>query len=302
MIILTTGIILSFILMIGSFAGMFSEKSGIVNIAINGMMIGGAVIYWILSKGLDLSSGGMQIVAYLISFISGMFIGALFGFATITLKANQVIAGTAMNLLFAAIGAFLYIYFDGSTTSLLSQQPAVITSNRFDFTFIFGVIMLISIIVFIVSFIFMKYTPWGNRLRAAGENPSALDSQGISVTKTRYVGVLVSGALASLAGAMYVQTIGSYNGTVAGLGFVALAILIAGQWNPIYILIASFVFGLLYSTGINLTAVYNIKSLTTIEPLLQAIPFILSLVTLVITSKRSRAPKAAGVPYDKSKR
>lgn len=303
MIIITTGIVLSLILMIGALSGLFSEKAGIVNIAINGMMIGGAIIYWVMSKNYDLSSWGMQIVGYLTAFIGGIAIGLLFGFATITLKANQVIAGTAMNLLFAAIGAFLYIYLDGPSTSLLKQAPAAIGKTQLDFTYIFGVILILATIIFVVTFVFMKFTPWGLRLKAAGENPSALDSQGISVSRTRYVGVMISGALAATAGAMYIQTLGSYGGNVAGLGFVSLAILIAGQWSPLYILISAFGFGILYSAGINLSVLYpHSESIQTYRPLMQAAPFILALVALVVTSKRSQAPKAAGIAYDKSKR
>ena len=138
------------------------------------------------------------------------------------------------------------------------------------------------------------------RLKAAGENPQALDSQGISVTKTRYIGLLISGGLGALAGAMFIQLQQQFTGGVSGLGFVALAILIAGQWNIFYISISAFVFGMLYSVGTNLSAYFI--DLDSIQPLIQATPFILALVVLIITSKKSLAPAAVGIAYDKSKR
>ena len=298
--ILTIGIVLGLILMVAALSGMFSEKAGIVNIAINGMMIGGALIFWLVQQKMNIESTGMQIVGYLIAMTGGLVIGAIFGFATITLKANQVIAGTAMNLLFAAIGLFLYKYMGAQKVALIDGKSGALSEVPTDFKYIFGIVMLISLVVFIISYVWIKFTPWGLRLSAAGENPQALDSQGISVKKTRYYGVLISGVLASLAGAMYIKTVGIFHGNVAGLGFVSLAILIAGQWNPIYIFISAFSFGLLYSTGLKITA-YD-KSLSSVQSLIQMLPFVLSLSALIITSKRSRSPKAAGVPYDKSKR
>ncbi|WKX02255.1 ABC transporter permease [Candidatus Mycoplasma mahonii] len=302
MIIITTGILLAVVLSIAATAGMFSEKSGTVNIAINGMMVGGALVYWLLSKSFDLK-GPMQIVGYLIAMLSGIIIGGLFGFATITLKANQIIAGTAMNLLFGALGLFMWKYKGGTISSPMNFVQWRVGGEKYltsDFNYVFGLILLIGILVTCFSWAWLKLTPWGLRFKAAGENPQALDSQGINVVKTRYYGVLISGVLATLAGAMYAQVNKQFDGNVAGLGFIALALMIAGQWNVIYIFVAAFAFGMLYSVGQNI-AVYQ-KSMQTYQALIQIIPFIISIGILVATSKKSRAPKAAGVAYDKGKR
>lgn len=302
MIIVTFGILLAIVLAVGATSGLFAEKSGTVNIAINGMMIGGGLIYWMLTKEFEMK-GWMQLVGYIISILGGIVIGGIFALATITLRANQVIAGTAMNLLFGGIGLFIWKYKGGTNTQSLNYTQLRFggeSTSTSDFTYIFGLILILGIMIILISFLWLKFTPWGLRLKSAGENPQALDSQGISVTKTRYVGLLISGGLGALAGAMFVQLQQQFTGGAAGLGFVALAILIAGQWNIFYISISAFVFGMLYSVGTNLSA-YFIE-LDTIQPLIQTTPFILALIVLVLTSKKSLAPAAVGVAYDKSKR
>ena len=297
--IVTYGILLFIVLAVASFGGMFSERSGIVNIAINGMMIGGGLVYWLLSMKVDLSPWYSQVGAYLLVGMSGFITGGLFGFAAIKLKADHVIAGTAINMLLAGISLFLVSYY-GTTKQLLPQEMAGASNLKTEFKSIFGVILFLGITLLLIGWVWISFTPWGMRLKASGENPQALDSQGINVIKTRYIGLMISSFLGSIAGAMFIQINGTFRGNVGGLGYVALAILIAGQWNPLIIVGASVAFGLLYSLGTNI-AVYE-KALSDIQPLVKTLPFVLALGTLVLTSKNSRAPKAAGVAYDKSKR
>jgi simple sugar transport system permease protein len=239
----------------------------------------------------------------------GIAFSLLHAFASINLSANQVISGTAMNMIAAAITVFLARNLTGSgniritsgfmpfDVPFLSRIP-VIGELLFHKTYM--TTWFILLILLISSFILYR-TSFGLRLRACGENPHAAEAAGINVKMMRYVGVMVSGAFASLGGAIMIVTYaGEFTGTVAGLGFLALASLIFGQWKPLGILGANLFFGFA-STVANVSQV--IPSLTAIPPvLLKIFPYIVTLLALVMFSKSSRAPKAVGETFDSAKR
>ena len=293
-------IILFLILMFASLSGLFAERSGTVNIGINGMMLVGALTYWIFQKAFPSKQGATQILYFLIAMLSGIFTGLIFSFSAISLKANQIISGTAINMLAASISLFLIGTVTGPEKLIPPQSEWVFTTDSSKLGHIISLPVFLGILILLISFISLKYTAWGLRLKAAGENPHALDSKGISVIKTRYVGIIISGMLASIGGAIFVQEQGVFDGNVQGLGFVGLTILIAGQWRIHWMLLASIIFASIFTIADNLQIIN--ASLSEIKPLMQTIPFVLSIAFLILFSKRSLGPAAAGVAYDKTKR
>lgn len=292
------------ILGLGALGGYFSEKGGVINIAINGLMIFGTLIYAILKRYAGaVDSGWMQLPMMLIVGLATALFGLLHGFASIHLKANQTISGTAINMLSAGIAMFviMVIYKSGSQGMDSSWKDVAASQSVLDWKYAIALPVILAIAIFIIAFCFMKFTKLGSRIKAAGDNPQALESQGISVVRIRYIAVGISGFLAGISGAIFAQRLGHISGNVQGLGFVAMAILIAGQWSIPLIGLASILFAVLNALG-NTTVLDRPQFFVDNSNLLMALPFVLSLVTLVFTSRNSQAPKAAGIPYDKSKR
>jgi len=238
-----------------------------------------------------------------------MLFSLLHAFASINLNANQVISGTAINMIAGALTIFLARTIAGSGNirirsgffqkdiPILSQIP-IIGDLFFKKTY---VTTWLALAILLISIFFLYKTRFGLRLRSCGEHPQAADAAGINVYRMRYIGVLLSGGLSSLAGAIILVTYsGEFNGSVAGLGFLALAALIFGQWKPLGILAATSFFG--FATTIaNVSQV--ISSLGSIPPVvLKTFPYIVTLLALVLFSKSSQAPKAEGEPFDSGKR
>lgn len=299
-------------LLITALGGLFSERSGIVNIGLEGLMVVGAFVgaFSILKlKEAYGGSMGVLLLGLLLAFLAGAAFSLLHAFASINLSANQVISGTAINMMAGALTIFLARNMTGSgnirigqgfvrgDVPLLSDIPVIgplFFSNAYLTTYLMLAVLLVS------TFVLYK-TPFGLRLRACGEHPHAAEAAGINVKRMRYIGVLLSGGLSGLGGAIIITTYaGEFTGSVAGLGFLALASLIFGQWRPLGILAATFFFGFA-STVANVSAV--IPSLAAIPPiLLKVFPYVVTLIALVLFSKSSQAPKAAGEPYDPAKR
>lgn len=295
-------------LLITSLGGLYSERSGIVNIGLEGLMVVGFFAGAVTIKGLEIALPDLSII---IGLIVGILAGALFSmlhaFASINLNANQVISGTAINMLAGALTVFLARTITGSgnigirlgivrwDVPLLSKIP-VIGPLFFQNTYYTTWIVLA---IWGVSWFLLYKTSFGLRLRACGEHPNAAASAGVNVIKMRYIGVGVSGALAGLGGAVMIATYaGEFNGTVAGLGFLALAALIFGQWKPLGILGAAFFFGFARTIA---DASQVIPQFENFPPLvLKIFPYVITLVALVLFSKTSKAPKAAGQPFDLS--
>jgi len=321
-------------LLIVALAGMYAERSGIINIALDGIMIFGSFVGALtayLLRGIPFFVDNNQltfIICMLIAALAGALFSLLLSFSSINLKADQTIGGTALNMLAPAIALFIIkIFF---SKDQLEMEPAVNSAGQ---TKDFGYVILnndlgpvgrtffdkayistfIGIGLFIILSIFIYKTKTGLRLRSCGEHPQAAASVGINVFKMRYLGTTISGALAGLGGYIYIATVanGTASGAVAGMGFLALAIMIFGNWKPLGIVFGAFLFGFLKCLGViydqlkinvNGQDVYFLKELGLPMYFYNLIPYVAVLLVLMFTSKRSRAPKAEGIPYDKGMR
>jgi simple sugar transport system permease protein len=297
-------------LLITSLGGLFSERSGVVNIGLEGLMLMGMFVGAYTISQVEAASPGVAVwYGLLAAAVFGALFAVLHAFACVTLNADQVISGIAINMIASAVTVYLARFFTGSgnvqiirgmsrlTIPVLSDIPVL---GRLFFTHTYATTWLVLLILAVSTFVLFK-TRFGLRLRACGEHPHAADSAGVNVYLMRYLAVIISGGCAGLGGAIFIVTLsGEYNGTAAGLGFLALAALIFGQWKPWGILAATFFFGFA-STIANVSQV--IPVLAQIPGIyLKAFPYVVTLIALVLSSKSSQAPKAAGEPYDKGKR
>ena len=329
-------------LMIVALAGVFAERSGIINLALEGIMIFGAFIGVLFVRSMQsfevftnavmqgnwLTLQGLEIMAMLVAALLGAAFSLLLSFASINLKADQTIGGTALNLMAPALVLFLVRILANQNTLQMETGDAaswfMIKKSTFGIpknqdigflgeTFLHKVYLAtyICIILFIVLSIVLYKTRFGLRLRACGENPQAADSLGINVYHMRYAGTTISGALAGMGGFVYALTTANCtaNGDVAGFGFLALAVMIFGNWKPGNIALSSLLFGLFkciaaaYSTlDINGDGVFLLAEIGISSHLYRMLPYLVTLAVLAFTSKKSRAPKAEGIPYDKGSR
>lgn len=322
-------------LMLIALAGVFAERSGIVNLALEGLMIFGAFagvlfVNLMQKSGTFLKENAMNLMclAMVVSALSGLIFSMLLSFASVNLKANQTVGGTALNMLSPALVLFLINVITNQNVLSMAEGDAsswfMIRKSAlgFDVTKDYGFFLetfffknypadYICIALFIILSVVLYKTRFGLRLRACGENPHAADSLGISVARMRYLGTGISGALAALGGFVFVLTTAnaSATGDVAGFGFLALAVMIFGNWKPLPIAATSFLFGVskciaaAYSTlDLNGDGRYLLAEIGISTNFYRMLPYIITLVVLAFTSKNSRAPKAAGIAYDKSKR
>lgn len=299
-------------LLITALGGLYSERSGVVNIGLEGLMVVGSFSGAFTIFKLQEVWPGSTIpvwIGILVAAIVGILFSLLHAFASINLNANQVISGTAINMIAGALTIFLARNMTGSGNIRITQGVSPIDIPILSsipiigplfFTKTYVTTWLVLVILAIATFILYK-TSFGLRLRACGEHPHAADAGGINVYRMRYAGVMISGAFSSLGGVIILVTYaGEFTGTVAGLGFLALAALIFGQWKPMGILGATFFFGFA-STIANVSQV--IPSLAAFPPvILKVFPYLVTLFALVIFSKSSQAPKAAGEPFSHGKR
>ena len=295
-------------LLLVAMGGMFSEHSGVINIALEGMMIIGALFACFTLQGLDQSGFGpahpqlSMFIAILVAGVTGMIFSLLLGFAAINLKADQTIGGTALNMLATAIAMILAKNFNGSTSAKISytNKPFLFSIGGLELS----IFIPLGIVLLVVSYIVMYKTRFGLRLRACGEHPQAADSVGINVYRMRYAGVLISGFLGGVGGLAYViPSVQTWNFEVgvAGTGFLALAVMIFGQWKPFNIFGAAMFFAVFKSLA-NIADSTVLAQLGWSSNIYNMMPFIASMVILAFTSKNSQAPKAEGIPYDKGSR
>lgn len=302
-------------LLIVALGGMFTERSGVTNIALDGIMIMGAFtsIFFINQMQDKMSGQLLLILAIIVAIITGMLFSLLLAYSAINMKADQIIGGTALNMFAPAFAIYVarmiqtngvqQITFNNtfrvSSVPILGDIPIVgdfLFKNCYITTYIGIAILAISIIV-------LYKTRLGLRLRACGEHPQAADSVGINVYKMRYIGVLISGALAGLGGLVFViPTSTNFNATVSGYGFLALAVMIFGQWKPMRIMFAAFFFGLMKTMASAYSVIPFLSSLHLPSDVYKMIPFIATLIVLSFTSKSSQAPRAVAEPYDKGSR
>lgn len=302
-------------LLIVALGGMFSERSGIVNIALEGIMTMGAFcsILFIHFLQDNISGQLLLLLAVVVAAISGGIFSLFHAYAAINMKADQVISGTALNMFAPAFAIFVarlitpnktqQIAFDNTffirKVVVLGDIP-VIGPLLFQKAYI---TTYLGILILIISTIVLYKTKFGLRLRACGEDPQAADSVGINVYKIRYAGVIISGILGGIGGLVFViPTSTNFNATVAGYGFLALAVLIFGQWHPIKILYSALFFGLMKTIASSYSGIPLFKTLGIPNSFYKMIPYIVTLIVLAFTSKKSQAPRAAGTPYDQGAR
>ena len=329
-------------LMFVALAGVFAGRSGIINLALEGIMIFGAFVGVLFVRLIQQSGAydaakaagdwialqGLEVMAMAVAAIFGAVFSLLLSFASINLRADQTIGGTALNLLAPAfVLFFIRIIANQNTLQMATGDSAswfMIKKTTLGFdknadlgflgnTFLHKVYLAtyICIIIFVILSVILYKTRFGLRLRSCGENPQASDSLGINVKKMRYTGTTISGALAGMGGFVYALTTTNCaaDGSVAGFGFLALAVMIFGNWKPFNIAWSALLFGLFkciaaaYSSiDINGDGIYLLKELGISSHFYRMLPYLITLIVLSFTSKSSRAPKAEGIPYDKGSR
>ena len=301
------------VLALVALGGCFSEHSGVINLGLEGIMVMGALGGALCMKGLSANgfiNPASVLIIILVAGLVGMAYSVFLGVACINFKADQTLVGTALNIMAPAVATVVVkainmrenpdnvsatvIY--GSARKTLIQRIANFQFNWF---------MLLALIAVIVSFVVLYRTKFGLRLMACGENPQAADSVGINVYKMRWAGVLISGLLGGIGGVVYITAGVSewkFETGVAGFGFLALAVMIFGQWKPINIGLAALLFGFFRALSNVYTGFDFLKNLKLPGTVYNMMPYIISLIVLAFTSRNSRAPKAEGIPYDKGSR
>lgn len=303
-------------LLIVALAGVFAERSGVINIALDGIMIFGSFVGAIFVSAMqraNLLVGHpqiMYILAMLVSAAAGAIFSLLLSFSAINLKADQTIGGTALNMLAPALcNTFaLALFMQEKIEMPKSTNYAFVNSDLNGFFRIFAdkayISTYIAIVIFILLSLWLYKTKTGLRMRACGEHPQAAASVGVNVYKMRYLGTTISGALAGLGGYIYIATVsgGTAEASVAGMGFLALAIMIFGNWKPGGIAFGSLLFGFLTCLGVVSDRISFMKSWNLPMYFYNMLPYVIVLVVLALTAKKSGCPKAEGIPYDKGMR
>ncbi|MBE6985200.1 MAG: ABC transporter permease [Ruminococcaceae bacterium] len=304
----------SAVLTLVALGGMFSERSGIINIALEGIMTIGGLIGIVMVNIMNATGAPVFVgvaVAIIASGLAGLIYSTLLAFSAINLKADQTIGGTALNLLATAIAMVVAKRINGTDSpKLIYNQNSNDVLNNLHFNFKVGPLQLnwfiiICIAAIALSWFILYRTRFGMRLMACGEHPQAADSVGINVYKMRWAGVMISGVLGGIGGMAYiVPAVGDWNFEVGvmGMGFLALAVMIFGQWKPLNIAAAAVFFAFFRALANIFDSFAFLKALDLQKEVYNMMPFIASMVVLALTSKKSRAPKAEGIPYDKGQR
>ena len=304
-------LIFASVLLLVALGGCFSEHSGVINIGLEGIMVIGALGGALVMKYMAGASPAVLVLCTLLgSILLGVVFSCLLAVASINFKADQTIIGVAMNMLGVAAATVIVKAINtaespdnvSSTIQYIEQKKAFLVNiGGFEFNWF----MVVALAALMIAYITLYKTRFGLRLIACGEHPQAADSVGINVYKMRWAGVLISGALGGLGGICYILAGVSewkFENGVAGFGFLALAVMIFGQWKPTLIALAALLFGLFRAlsnvyTGFDFLVALNVPS-----TVYNMLPYIISLLILAFTSKKSRAPKAEGIPYDKGSR
>ncbi len=302
------------VLMLVALGGMFSERSGVINIALEGIMVIGGIMGVIMINVLD-AAGVNPVLGVAITIICAAAAGALYSsllaFSAINLKADQTIGGTALNLLATAIAMVVAKRVNGSDSPKIiysSNSNEVFNANHFSFQIgplTINWFLVLGLVILAFAWFLLYRTRFGMRLMACGEHPQAADSVGINVYKMRWSGVLMSGVLGGIGGMAYiVPAVSDWNFEqgVAGMGFLALAVMIFGQWKPVNIAMASVFFAVFRAMANIADSIPALAALGWPKEIYNMMPFLASMLVLAFTSKKSRAPKAEGIPYDKGTR
>ena len=306
-------LIFASVLLLVALGGCFAERSGVINIGLEGIMVIGALGGALVMKFMPVSLGALPMVltTIVVSALFGCIFSLLLAVAAISFKADQTITGTAMNIL-ATAGATVAVKAMNTAASGGNDVSSDIAYTQAKDLFIvrlgnfeFNWFMLVAVICLAISFVALYKTKFGLRLRSCGEHPQAAASVGIDVIKMRYAGVLISGLLGGLGGIVYITagvSVWKFENGVAGFGFLALAVMIFGAWHPLKIALAAILFGFFRALGNVYSGLDFMVALNLPSVVYNMLPYIISLVVLAFTSTRSRAPKAEGIPYDKGSR
>jgi simple sugar transport system permease protein len=269
-------------LLLAALGGMFSERAGIINIALEGLMLAGA-----FTAATVTHYTGNPWIGLTAAVVAGLFVALLHAVACIEFKADQVVSGTAINIMFLGVPALI----GGAIFDSTGATPQIPQADLLRYAPIVIAFSLVPITWYV-----LYKTPFGLRLRATGENPEAADTAGVSVARLRYTGVLISGALAAIGGAYL--SIGQSSlftrNMTAGRGFIALAALIFGKWRPVQTMLACLLFGFAEAVSIQMQGVVALP-----VQFIQIIPYVLTMAVLAGFIGMSRAPKALGIPYQK---
>ncbi|MDO4506885.1 MAG: ABC transporter permease [Spirochaetales bacterium] len=312
MLLIQYTLIYASVLIFVAYGGMFSERSGVINLGLEGVMVmgalGGAFVLHLASP--EMSHFMLILLTILTSIISGMIYSLLLAVSAINFKADQTLVGTAMNML-ATAGATVIVKSFNNVRSGGTNPSAILDYIESRKVFLikalgveFNIYMILTLVLVAVAFIILFKSRFGMRLMACGEHPQAADSVGINVYKMRYAGVLISGFCGGIGGLIYISASNSqwdFQYGVAGAGFLALAVMIFGQWNPLRIAASALLFGVFRAVADTYTAFDSLVHLVPGD-VYKMLPYIISLLVLAFTSKKSRAPKAEGIPYDKGTR
>lgn len=305
-------LIFASILILVALGGCVSEHSGVINLGLEGIMVIGALGGALVMKYLPAGTSPFVIVilTMMAAIVAGTVYSSLLAVACINFKADQTIIGTALNLLGVAAATVAVKAINIAEDPNNTSSEIVYREGRQAFLtdiggFELNVFMIIAFVVLIGIAVMLYKTRFGLRLMACGEHPQAADSVGINVYKMRWAGVLLSGALGGLGGIVYITAGVSqwmFENGVAGFGFLALAVMIFGQWKPKHIAWAALLFGFFRALGNVHSGFDFLKALDLPSGVYNMLPYAVSLIVLAFTSKRSRAPKAEGIPYDKGSR
>ncbi len=304
-------LIFASVLTLVALGGCFSEHSGVINLGLEGVMVMGA-----LGGALTLKMAGgapaivVVVSALFIAAVSGLLYTILLGFACINLKADQTLVGTALNILAVAAASIIARTINSSENKdnlstivkyAAGRKAFIVRIGHFEFSWS----MLVAVAALAAAYVVLYRTKYGVHLRACGENPHAADSVGINVFRNRWAGVLISGILGGIGGIVYIMAGVSewkFETGVAGFGFLALAVMIFGAWNPVNIGLAALLFGFFRALSNVYSGFDALASLHIPGTVYNMLPYVISLLVLAFTSKNSAAPKADGIPYDKSQR
>lgn len=299
------------VLILVALGGCFSERSGVINLGLEGIMVMGALGGAFTMKYMAGLPGIVIVLAtILISALFGLIYSLLLAVACINFKADQTIVGTALNLLGTALATVIVKAVNTAANPddvssnvqyIAAKKSLIVNIGGFEFNWF----MLLAFVLLVAAYILLYKTRFGLRLMACGEHPQAADSVGINVYKMRYAGVMISGVLGGLGGIVYITAGVSewkFENGVAGFGFLALAVMIFGQWKPLRIALAALLFGMFRALSNVYSGFAFLTALNIPSTVYNMMPYIISLLVLTFTSKNSKAPKAEGIPYDKGQR
>ena len=303
-------LIFTSVLLLVALGGCFAEHSGVINLGLEGIMVIGALGGALVMRFVPVTGFALILLTLLAAIAFGMLYSCLLAVASINFKADQTIVGTAMNMLGTAAATVLVKAINtainpsdhSSTIQYIEPKKFFIVNIG---SFEFNWFMLVAVIMLIFAYVTLYKTRFGLRLMACGEHPQAADSVGINVYKMRWAGVLISGMYGGLGGICYILagvSLWKFENGVAGFGFLALAVMIFGQWKPLRIALAALLFGFFRALSNVYFGFPFLMALNLPGSVYNMMPYIISLLVLAFTSQNSRAPKAEGIPYDKGSR